>query len=82
MSHTTPPRIDTTACVQLITPGGLIVPIRDGDLEACTRKMLDERTLSGDTRAAIAYARLTGLDVTIRRETQTTVRATDLETTK
>ena len=78
--HKTPPAIDTSATVQLWTPGGFIVNIPAGYITSePVRRALEERTQEGDTRAAITMARHTGLDVTIKRETQTTVRASDLE---
>jgi hypothetical protein len=78
--HKTPPAIDTSVTVQLWTPGGLIVSIPAGFITSDpVRASLDKRTQEGDTHAAITMARHTGLDVTIRRETQTTVRASDLE---
>lgn len=79
MKHTTPPRIDSTATIQIITPGGLIINIREGDFQPTVDKMLAENTRLGDTQAAIAMAHLTRLDVTIHRTTQTTVLAADLE---
>lgn len=69
-------RIDTTATVLLFTPGGMIVGIPSDQLtDAVVVEYLERNE---DAKAATEMARLTGLDVTVRRETQTTVRAADL----
>ncbi len=72
--HLTPPTIDSDVIVQLLTPQGYVVHLAD------IAPTVQEKIAKGeDTRAAITMARLTGLDCTIRRTTQTTVKASDCE---
>ena len=78
MSHTIPPTIDTEAIVQLQSPRGPILALTDSQLPENVLEALQENTGNGDTRAAIAMARLTGMTTTIRRTTQTTVKAADV----
>lgn len=78
MAHLIPPTIDTEAIVQLQSPRGPVLEMSDAQLPESVRADLAENTGAGDTRAAIAMARLTGLNTTIRRTTQTTVKAADI----
>lgn len=76
MAHSTRPAIDSTICLQLLTPTGYVVFVREGDIPETIRRTCDN---GEDEKAAIMAARVYGLDVTIRRETQTTVRVGDIE---
>ena len=72
--------VDTSATVQLWTPGSMIVGIPAGHIAVdSVRNELAKNTPEGDANAALYMARLTKLTVTIKRETQTTVRVSDLE---
>lgn len=72
--------VDTTATVQLWTPGSFIVGIPAGYITIdSVRDQLAKNTPEGDATAALYMARITKLTVTIKRETQTTVRVSDLE---
>lgn len=80
--HTTPPLIDHAILIQLRTPTGLIVQLMTEETPSPVREAINKNvtgSAEGDTQAAIIMARLSGLDTTIRRTTQTTVHSIDIK---
>lgn len=77
--HSTRPTQDSDVQIQLQTPRGLSVNFDAEQVPMAVYQHLSKETVQGDSYAAIAMAQLTGLTVTIKRTTQTTVRAEDLD---
>jgi hypothetical protein len=76
--HKSSPTIDSRVTVQLWTPGSVCVEIPADYIQFdSVRKQLQENTPEGDARAALGMARITKLSITIKRETKTTVHASD-----
>jgi hypothetical protein len=61
-----PPTVDKTRTVQLETPGGLVIDIREGDF-------IDEYRGHTDEQLARAYCEITGMRTTVKTVHQTTV---------
>ena len=79
MAHSTPPTIDKNVLIQLQSPRGLILELETHQIPENILHFLITHKQEDDTRAAVAMAQLTGLTVTIKRTTQTTVRVEDLD---